>query len=381
MENMEIRIDSLAYGGNGVGRIEGIVYFVPYSCPGDLLEIKITKDEKRYKEAEIVSIIEPSPDRVKPPCPYFGTCGGCQWQHVSYPVQLEAKVKELKTALKKSGQKNAINVVQPIEASPLEYGYRRTARFKVQKNTDTGLMETGFYREGSRELVEIDRCLLLDEKINVALGTLDISSREITGFDLFLDEEGRVEPLYRLSEKDAGADFYQVNTGVNRILSEYIKNQVKTRCSGDLRIIDLYSGDGNLSLQFAETASSIMCWDSSKTAVARGRAGAEALRELHPKCRVKFFESDVEKSWKHIAGCANETGCLILDPPRRGLKNQAARLAGLKVPLVFYVSCAPPALARDLAAFRDAGYTIDEIQPLDMFPQTYHLETVTVLSL
>jgi 23S rRNA (uracil1939-C5)-methyltransferase len=94
---------------------------------------------------------------------------------------------------------------------------------------------------------------------------------------------------------------------------------------------------------------------------------------------MRFFEADVDKSWKFISGYAREADCLILDPPRKGLKHQAARIAGLQVPLIIYVSCAPPALARDLSVFKNAGYSIEEVQPFDMFPQTYHLETVTVL--
>lgn len=378
METLTIRIDSLSYGGSGVGRFEGIVYFVPFSVPGDLLEIKVTKEEKRYREAEIVKIIEPSPDRVTPPCKYFGDCGGCQWQQVSYSKQLECKVDELKSALHKIKLDKAAEKIMPIIASSNEYAYRRTAQFKIN-SVEGGLPEIGFYRSQSNELIKIDNCMLLDDKINNFLPLVKLDNSKLVGFDLFIDDKGDVQPFYRYSERDLGADFSQVNTLGNNELLKYVKGIVKKFATDSPRILDIYCGDGNLSLQLADHAASITGWDNSKTAIARGKHRAEALKEEYPKCKTRFFEADVAKSWKNIAGFAKQTDCIILDPPRRGLKNEAARLAGLKVPLIIYISCSPPALVRDLATLEKAGYKVEELQPLDMFPQTYHLETVAVL--
>jgi 23S rRNA (uracil1939-C5)-methyltransferase len=194
-----------------------------------------------------------------------------------------------------------------------------------------------------------------------------------------MDESGEVEPFYRFSERDAGADFYQVNSGGNKALLKYVNDTVKKYTEKSTRIMDIYCGDGNLSLHFADYASSITGWDNSKSAIARGKNRAEGLKKEYPWCKTRFFEADVAKSWKNIAGFAKQTDCVILDPPRKGLKNEAARLAGLNVPLIIYISCSPPALVRDLAALQKTGYRIEELQPLDMFPQTYHLETVAVL--
>ena len=378
METIEIRIDSLSYGGAGVGRAEGIVHFVPFSCPGDLLEIKITRREKRYREAEIVRIIEASPDRVNPPCPYFGTCGGCQWQHVDYKSQLESKEKELKSALVKSRLGDCSSKVLPVIPSPAEYGYRRTARFKIGKKGKDGAPEAGFFKTSSHDLVGIEKCLLLDDALNNGFKDTDINKTNLVGFDLFLDD-GKVVPFYRFSEHDIGADFFQANGEVNKIMMNYIRKIVAEHLKDNPRILDLFCGDGNLSLQFAETAASITGWDNSKTAIQRGKMRAEKMKEAGIKCRIRYHEADVDRSWKFISGHAREADCIIIDPPRRGLKKQAARLAGLKVPLIIYVSCSPPALTRDLAMLTEAGYQVEELQPLDMFPQTYHLETVAVL--
>lgn len=379
MNTLEITIDSLSYGGAGVGRIEGIVYFVPFSCPGDKLEITVTKKEKRYREAEIVRIIEPSKDRVDPPCPYNGICGGCQYQQVSYPLQLSGKDHELRMAISKAGLKTIDEKVKEVVASPKQLGYRRTARFKIEKNPSTGKPEMGFYQASSNDLVKVESCSLLDDTLNKALKDIDISKSNLIGLDLFLDDSGNVVPFYRFSEKDPGADFFQVNGEVNALMMEYIKTVLSGETIEKPRILDIYCGDGNLSLQLAEQAAAITGWDNSKNAIQRGKRRAEELKESGSKCKMRFFEADVDKSWKFISGYAREADCILLDPPRRGLKNQAARIAGLKVPLIIYVSCAPPALARDLAAFTKAGYSIEEIKPFDMFPQTYHLETVAVL--
>ncbi|MBI9106592.1 MAG: class I SAM-dependent RNA methyltransferase [Spirochaetales bacterium] len=379
MNTLEITIDSLSYGSAGVGRVGGIVYFVPFSCPGDRLEIKVTKTEKRYREAEIVRIIEPSADRIKPPCPYYGVCGGCQWQQVSYPLQLKGKERELRMNLSKARLSEIEEKVKTCVPSPKELAYRRTARFKVVKNPDTGKPEAGFYQAASYNLVKVEKCLLLNEALNSSLKDIDITKPGLVGFDLFYDETDKVVPFYRFSEKDQGADFFQVNGEVNEAMMEYLKKTVAEKIDGKPRILDIYCGDGNLSLQMAGEAAAITGWDNSKTAIARGNMRAEALKESGERCKIKFYEADVDKSWKFISGYAREADCIIIDPPRKGLKNQTARLAGLKVPLIIYVSCAPPALARDLAAFVEAGYEIEEIQPFDMFPQTYHLETVTVL--
>lgn len=381
METLTIRIDSLSYGGNGVGRVEGIVYFVPLSTPGDLLEIQVTKQEKRYREAKIVKIIEASADRAEPPCPYYGECGGCQWQHVSYPKQIESKINEFKSALHKTRQDAIIEKLNPIIESEDKFGYRRTARFKVGQSTESkGKPEYGFFRSESRELVKIDKCILLDKRINDFLPQVNLDKKNLVGFDLFMDENGKVQPFYRFSERDLGADFYQVNSGVNEKLLKYINETVKKHTQGKTpRILDIFCGDGNLSLQFADYAASITGWDNSKKAIAKAKNRAEALKEEFPKCKTKFFEDDVARSWKNIAGFAKQTDCIILDPPRRGLKNQAARLAGMDVPLIIYISCSPPALVRDLDVLTKAGYKVEALQPLDMFPQTYHLETVAVL--
>ena len=379
MDTLEITIDSLSYGGAGVGRVDGIVYFVPFSCPGDKLEINITKTEKRYREAEIVRVLEASKDRIEPPCPYHGICGGCQWQQVAYPLQVAGKEKELRSALSKAHLPEIDSKVKTCVASPKEFGYRRTARFKVEKNKETGKSDAGFFKASSRDLVKIDKCLLLDDELNKSLPEINAERPGLIGFDLFLDETGKVVPFYRFSEKDQGADFFQVNGDVNKAMMEYIRTTVIEKTEGKPRILDIYCGDGNLSLQFEKDAAAVTGWDNSRTAIQRGKRRAEELKAAGSKCKIRYHEADVVKSWKFISGFAREADCLILDPPRRGLKKDAARIAGLKVPMIVYVSCSPPALARDLTAFEAAGYEIEEVMPFDMFPQTYHLETVTVL--
>ncbi|MDC7125012.1 MAG: TRAM domain-containing protein [Spirochaetales bacterium] len=375
MGKLTIRVDSLAYGGKAVGRHEGIVYFIKDGVPGDLVEIQVTKSEKRYKEAEIIQIIEESPERCVQPCKYAHECGGCQWQHVKYDYQLTSKVTELASALNKAGLSISDKTIKEPTPSPKVFEYRRTARFKIEKESVSGKIKKGFYSEKSNNIVEIDNCMLLNPKINEAFKTVDVSTDGIKGFDLFLDDEGSVKPFYRFSERDQGADFFQVNTEVNNLMKSYIKDKCENLPKG-FKIADLYCGDGNLSLDFAKAASSIIGWDYSKTAIDRGNAKAEKLNQL---CKINFRTTDINRNWKRIAPIAAKADLLLLDPPRKGLKKQAEKIAKLGAPYIIYVSCAPPALARDLKTFTAAGYSIEELKPFDMFPQTYHLETVTIL--
>lgn len=374
-----LKIDSLAYGGSGVARHDGVVYFVKNGVPGDVLKIKVTKTEKNYREAEIVEVIEGSEHRIAEKCKYANQCGGCQWQHIDYDFQLYSKLKELKSALKKAGIFVPENIIANMAPSPKPWGYRRTAQFKTIKSNNSDELKKGYYSEKSNKLVEIDKCLLLEDKLNKKLQNIKIVDPKIIGFDILQRDDGKVSVSYRYSKFDRSVPFHQVNYSVNHLMVSYIKKFVfqLDNCSS---IADLFCGDGNLSLGLSSRASSILGWDYSKTAIKKGNLKAAKKIKESSSCNINYYAANIEKDWNRIGPKISNADLLILDPPRKGIKKLCKKIIDLKIPLIIYVSCSPPDLARDLKKFTDNNYKIQKIKPFDMFPQTYHLETVAILS-
>jgi len=374
MEKVTIKIDSLSYKGRGVGRVDNIVYFVPLAAPEDLLEIEITGREKHFRTGCIVKIIEPSPCRVEPVCPYFGKCGGCNWQHVSYKRQLSEKKNILKETIIRIGKTGAD--IDPVIPSPKVYGYRNRTRVKFFRDG-----KIGFYEAESNRLIEIDNCPVLSPGINGFLQRLKSESfpkpvpkGEI---DIYEDSEGSLRYSFISSDKKDIMPFSQVNHGINSLLKERIRLLIKEYMHGRSKpdILDLYCGDGNLSLHLSGIAGSINGWDLSAAAV---KKGMETVRRNNLK-NIVYKKGDISKNPAAAGKLSGRFELLIIDPPRRGLKGMVSSIAGMGVPLIFYISCVPPVLARDLRDFLKEGYVIKKIIPFDMFPQTYHIETLSVL--
>jgi 23S rRNA (uracil1939-C5)-methyltransferase len=376
MNKKTITIDSLAYQGSGVGRIEGKACFVPFSAPGDLLEVEIIIDRGSYLEARITTIIESSPSRTKPTCSLFRICGGCSWQHLTYDAQLEGKRQILEETLRRIG---GIEIDTPeIIPSPKVYGYRNNARLRFNSKG-----EAGFYRFRSHDLVPVSACPILEPQLNDALHEI---VDQITGTGplpretiLQLDEEGKFHRFDLFSEKSPEPEFLQVNHQVNRILKKTVVEMVKG--IAPLKVLDLYCGNGNLSLPLAECAELIEGWDISEPAIEDANRKARKLTEKKGAGDLFYRKSSIRKIALDLTKRAKDFSCLILDPPRGGLKGGGEYLAELEVPWILYVSCVPPVLARDLKLFYRNGYEVRSIKALDMFPQTWHLETVVLLSL
>ncbi len=357
---LELVIDSLAYQGSGVGRHEGIVVFVPFTAPGDRVRVRVVAERRSYVHAELLEVLAPSPARAQPACPHFGVCGGCQWQHVAYERQLEAKRTIVADALRRIG--GAAVPVEAVVPSPSAYRYRNRARFHIDPAG-----KAGFYRRASRAVVEVQACPVLDERLEAAIAGLR-GRRGPAETELRLGEDGAVLPAQ-------GLPFGQVNAAVNDKLKACLGEQVaKAFAPGSLRaILDLYCGDGNLSLPLAGSGRRILGCDVSAAAVAAAAARARALA-VAAEYRVEAI------SPRALARLGREAfDLLILDPPRTGLPGLARAAAALGAPVVALVSCAPPMLARDLRAFLERGYVVSLVQPFDMFPQTFHVETLVML--
>lgn len=429
-----LSIDSLATGGNGVGRIDGKVCFVPYSAPGDYLRVTISRQHRSYDEAVITEVLTPSPQRVIPCCPYFGDCGGCDWLHVDIASQHEAKRQIVASAIQKQFGREYLAQPLPTIASPVLMGYRARAQFKLHK-TSSGLA-CGFYRRASRHVVDLQEgCSVVSSAIREAILRLQrvlakasdayhvtqISLEEglggvvaiihtivadvasLSDFLLLQQEElalaglslqhGPTDTLipifgdeniwYRVTAS-AGDDlvlgyrigsFSQVNRQQNQRLIFLV--QTMAGSAGQGRVVDLFCGNGNLSLPLARTALQLTGYEGDQASIASAVDNADRnhIQNTSFECRDLFvFNEQKLEALEHA-------DCLLLDPPRAGAIACAQLLKHYRIPRVVYVSCDPATLARDLAVLvGDGQYSIDTIQPLDMFPHTAHVETIVSLT-
>jgi 23S rRNA (uracil1939-C5)-methyltransferase len=435
MVEADIVIERLCYGGAGLGRLEGKACFVPFSAPGDRVRFQVVKEKKSFIEGRLVAISEPSQMRVAPACPAFGTCGGCDWQHLPYAEQLRHKGEIFADALRRTGRV-AGEVVQPVVASPCAYGYRTRIQLKVAHRG--GSPKLGFFQAGSHQVVDIPfgcaiaaphlnriaaefRALLPKlpgvsalSQIDLSLGDDDsaiavlqveepgaaalakalLAARDalasVRGLFLRTGARSRIEPVfgidalsYRIPEgllpgspqlalRFGRGGFSQVNYPQNLALISTVYQMAQL--AGSERVLDLYCGNGNFSLPLARYAAEIVGVEGYAPSIEDARRNA---RENGIE-NVNFLVSDVAVAVQRFAAAGERFDLVLLDPPRSGAES-VARLADLAADRIIYVSCDPPTLARDLAHLGEQGYRVVTSQPVDMFPQTYHLESVTLL--
>ncbi|MBI2975251.1 MAG: class I SAM-dependent RNA methyltransferase, partial [Deltaproteobacteria bacterium] len=326
--------------------------FIPMTVPGDEVEFKITRQFKNYAEGSLMKILKPSPNRVLPKCPYFGKCGGCQWQHIDYAAQILWKQLIVEEQLQRIGKIFEPNVL-PTIPSPKIWNYRNRVKLHKDKNG-----RVGFYAAGSHEIIEIDECL-------ISL----CHPRESGDPEHLIAKEG----------------FTQINTFQNKNLQNLVADLVKT--SGANTVLELYCGNGNLTFAIAKNVRNITAADSDKRAInnaCHSRKSGNPLNALDPCFRrddtnITFICRSAQAAAKHFAKNKN-VDCVVLDPPRDGCKDIIEDLLNLKPASIIYVSCNPSTLARDIAMLIKGGYFLKQAQPIDMFPQTYHIETIAFLN-
>ena len=417
-----LEIQSLAYGPYGIGRVENQVLMVPATVPGDRINARVREQKGNYAVGEMLRLLEPSPLRQRPPCPYIHNCGGCPWQQVRYAPQLKAKEQSVADALKRIGKLEGF-VLRPIIASPREYRYRRRIRFQCDQTK-----RMGFYRAFSHDLVVIDDCLIADEALNTViqplrrwLSQLDttVEHVEIVGGDDpqevvavgrvpgeltpgddavcagLIDQANGIDGLVLHGDtwrkawggtavsirSDDGiclkveADvFTQVNAEGNQELlkvllaaGEFDKND---------RVLELYSGAGNFTLSVARRAREIVAVEGHRPAVESAKRSAQfnGIGNIHWIC------APVSAAVERLAKQRERFSKIILDPPRAGARGIDRGLASLGAEKILYVSCNPATLARDLSALARRGYKLTMVQPIDLFPHTFHVETLAVMA-
>ena len=433
MSELVATIDKLAFGGNGVCRINGKVCFVPFSCPGDEVRLSVTSGKRSYSLARIVELLVPSLHRVAPPCPVFGRCGGCSWQHIGYEQQLLAKQQILVDALWRSARVAAEHV-QPVAAAPAPYGYRSRVQFKLHGSADN--LRIGFYRSNSHLVEDVGSgCAIALPIINTVLAALrpvlalfpEVSAVPRISIDcagqgviavisysgrdskaaaaFFRQRRDELTPLtgvfldtgrttlwhvygddqlsYALSGVSTEAQtcqlayrpggFSQVNREQNRTMLEIVRQMGGFQ--GDQQVLDLYCGNGNFSLPIAAEVAGITGIEEYPDSI----AAAEANRTLNGITNAEFICADAVVGLKQLVDSGRWFNTVILDPPRSGASEAVADLCRLKPERIIYISCDPSTLARDCGQFAQCGYHVCDCIPVDMFPQTYHLESVTLL--
>jgi 23S rRNA (uracil1939-C5)-methyltransferase len=475
---VELTLDSIAHGGEAIGRHAGKTVFVPYAIPGERVRAEIVEEKERWARARLLAVLTPSPDRIEPPCPYFGpdACGGCQWQHIAYERQAELKREivvdqlrrlgriasppvadtlvlaapqqersrhperspERSAAESKDGVEGACGAViakaasfdsasrpstpatndvasaqdasgkqeeEPLEL--LEYGYRNHAQFAV---TADGRL--GYRRGGSHELIAVDHCLLLDDRLDELHAGLDVAGAGLTGVSLragvntdqalilfetadaaapeleielpaacaLLTPDG-VQPLIGepwIEEEVAGRryrisaeSFFQVNTAGADALVAVVTEYAQLR--PDDVLLDAYCGVGLFALALADRAAEVIGIEASPSAC------EDFAFNAGDRPNVTLHEGAVEEVLPALRAQGQRVDVTVMDPPRAGAGPEVIReLAALGPRRIVYVSCDPATLARDAVLLTAAGYRLTEAQPVDLFPQTFHVETAAL---
>ena len=444
-EELELQIDSLAYGGNGVARHDGFVIFVRGALPGDRVRAEVTKTKRGFAEAVATLLLEPGPNRVDAPCRHFGVCGGCRFQDLAYDAQLAAKEQQVRDSLARIGRVDA-PPVEPILPAASQFAYRNKLEYSFATGAEG--VELGFHRAGRwDEVVGIAECLLTTELGNTVRAAVTDWAREerLEAYDQeagqgylrhLVVREGRntgqvlvllvtapgerfetgylVDVLRRFPEvrsihwviNDSPAERTNLPTtllwGVEAIEEELLGLRFRVRptaflqtntemaeklysLAGELAgltgaetVFDLYCGTGTIALSLAGSAGAVWGVEISEDAVACAVENAE----LNAIENARFLAGNVGQTVERLTAEAGSPDAVVLDPPRAGLAGKALRRTGaLDAAKIVYVSCNPTTLASDVQVLRDEfGYELVTCRPVDMFPHTPHVESVSLLT-
>ena len=422
---MELTIEKLIYGGDGLARVisgqRGKTLFVPHVLPGERVEATVMEEKPGFGRATLDRILEPSTLRRLPPCPYFGECGGCHYQHIGYEDQLLFKVEILKETLRRIAKLELKVEIQTHASPPLEY--RNRTRFHLRTNPDFAI---GYFRHGSHDLLPVGKCPISSPLINRALGELwklgqaqkippQVSEIELFVNDddsailveLYLGDSDETSPANKFAEAfartlpetsgivafrnstgtpgllygeptmhyAAGGETYRVSAGAffqtNRYLVSRMVELAVSDGKGNLAL-DLYSGVGLFTLPLARRFERVIAVESSQVSVEDLRASSPANVKVSARSTEKYLTSAAGKLRPDL---------VIADPPRSGLGSVVCReIVRLAAKQLVYVSCDPATLARDLKELMSSGYAVVQMHLIDLFPQTFHIETCVALS-
>lgn len=416
-----LEIASLSHGPYGISRHEGRVIMVPETVPGDCIRARVVESKGTYAIGELTGIIAASLHRRKPPCPYVGPCGGCPWQQIDYRTQLEAKARNLEDSLRRIGKLTDFELL-PVVAAPREFNYRRRIQLRCGEDR-----QIGYFRSASHEFVAIDTCAIAAEPLNRALEhvrrCIKSTATPIADVEIVTgDQENQLVLIVSAAGPFAAADsvrfdellssgegvtgvivvghgqrrnwgdsritvvtepgiellveadvFTQINPEGNRMLLQHLI------AAGEFahrdRVLELYCGAGNFTFSIARRSGEVLAVEGHRHAVESGKLNAQRNAFENIGWRV----SPVPAAVANLARRKERFNKIVLDPPRAGAKGIDRDLAALDAERILYLSCNPATLARDLAALTTRGYKLATLQPMDLFPQTFHLETLALL--
>ena len=430
--NIQLKLDKMVYGGEALGRYEGKVVFVNGGIDGELVDVQVIRQKKDYLKGNVVRIIHPSEQRTAPLCKYFDICGGCQWQHIDYPQQLRFKQQIVHDQLTRIGGLDNLNVL-PIIGMEFPWQYRNRARFVV-KTANHGFT-IGFYRIGTRAVVDIDYCHLISEQMNEVYAALRKIIKEkfkpfhaycaieikaldegimvffITSPNFHFDltkimeemknipmikgghhlvvnkDESSLRTAYSFGKSTStysfediivqaqAASFFQINPiQAQRLFKETLR--LLNPQENDY-ILDGHCGVGALTLLIAQKVREIVGVDISLSSIDDAKRNALSNQMKN----VRFLQDSLKQAITQLDDLDSECkfDAVILNPPRDGIveKEVIQWLLQTKPTSIIYISCNPATLARDIKLLCQEGvYSLNMVQPVDMFPQTYHVETI-----
>lgn len=409
----EISLEKLTYGSEAMGRLpdpqtgtRGRVVFVPFGLPGELVRVRLTQEKQNFARGELLEVIKASPDRIEPKCKHFGTCGGCHYQNLPYEKQLKAKTEILRDQLQRIG-KIENPPVKPMVASPLEWNYRNHMQFHL---ADDGKL--GFINSNGNSTFPIEECHLPEaglnniwhelrfdpnmniERISLRCGqgdelmlVLESETDETPELEIEADISvlhvyeghpiviaGRDHIFFNILNRDfrvSAASFFQVNAKMAEKMVEYLL--VKLPAASSATLLDVYCGVGLFSKFLASRYARVIGIESSPSAC------EDFGFNLDEFDNVELYEGITEEILPALVGQVDNLTHLIVDPPRAGIEKHALdAIIKIKPQIIAYVSCDPSTLARDAARLIHGGYRLVEVTPFDLFPQTYHIESISI---
>jgi 23S rRNA (uracil1939-C5)-methyltransferase len=373
-----LTIEKLVYGGDGLARLDGKVVLVPYALPGEVVRAEIDRLKNDLFRGKVLELITPSPSRVTAACPYFLRCGGCQYQHIDYSVQVEQKRAILREVLQRVGKIEVVDEIDVVAGEPWQY------RNRIQVHIDRG--QVGYFEHGSHKLCPIDHCPIASPALNNAIPKLN--AQVTATVELFTNEtEVQVNVLDRVPRSVLTAlqsigvsgpieyAGFQVSRNsffqVNRFLIDRLLEVALTDSEGDLAL-DLYAGVGLFAVSLGQRFKNVIAVESSRS----------AFSDLEHNIRSRSLQIKAENNTTedYLAAYEGHPDLILADPPRSGLgKHVVKELLRIRAPQLTIISCDPATLARDLQGLLADAYRIEKITLVDLFPQTFHIEAVVQL--
>lgn len=388
----QAEIIGLTHHAQGVARIGGKTIFIDQAIPGDLVELRITKDEPKLAFAKITKRLKDSADRVEPFCQYFGKCGGCRLQMQSVSAQIKWKQANFLDPLKKSLDTRKLEVFEPIQAETV--GYRRRAKMVLVKDKRDKSPRLGFKGFNSDQVIDIEQCPILTPALNDALpkfrfDLLPLASRQArdvyfvegeqgvwVSSDIYSSQPSKQLPFYPLSNLKLSFEpsgFIQVNASINQQLVKQAVDWLAPNATD--RVLDLFCGVGNFSLMLAQKAGLVVGIEGLKSSIDLAKQNALDNKITN----TQFHRADLSDTPIHQAWWSDHFDAILLDPGRLGAQELCAELGRFKAKRIVYVSCQSSTLIRDLKLLEQQGYKLKRAQIFDMFSHTDHYESLILL--